>query len=95
MNIFYTMNALLNHQEMCSIYHELNISTTRDSNNNLLTKLYIYNQLLWFVFSTNQYLMYGNVKNNHGVSDTIQCLDKSTFDTHMYCIFPILSFIPV
>ena len=51
----------------CSIYHELNISTMKDSNDNLLTKLYIYNQLLWFVLSKKQYFMYGNVKNNHGI----------------------------
>ena len=77
---FYTMNALLKHQEMCSFYQELNISTLRDSNDNLLTKLYIYNQSLWFVLSTNQWSIYENIKHNHVVSGSIQYLDKLTFD---------------
>ena len=68
----------------CSIYQELNISTIRDSNYNLLAKLYIYNQLLWFVLSKNQYFMYGNLKYNHPVSDSIQYLDKLNFNKYCY-----------
>ena len=59
---------------------KLNISTMRDSNDNLLTKLYICNQLLWFVLSKDQYSVYENVKHNHVVSGSIQYLDKLTFD---------------
>ena len=69
----------------CSIYQELNISTMRDSNNDLLAKLYIYNQLLWLVLSKNQYFMYGNMKHNHPVSDSIQYLDELPFD--IYIVF--------